>query len=316
MHTHACTRSVDAHRPRLRRPPVLAATAPPLLTPVGAERWELPHPLSSHVHVQCALARCQAPPLLLARPEDAAAVTAMHELLGETDRDGVWAELWPSALALARELSARPGLAAGCACAELGAGLALPTLAAASAGARRSLATDREPRALWCALAGAGANGFTAGPLPGGPSLPPLPGWPTPSSAARVDAALLDWTALEASLAAAEREGLAVRASFDVLLLADVLYLPGVHHVAAAVAALLAPGGRVLLADTSARAGKAGLRAAFLAALLAAGGGALEVAQTRRVVVEMAAPEADSNTGRLHSVELCLLGPPGWQPPP
>jgi len=268
------------------------------------------------VRVQCALACCEDPPLLLARPEDVASVEAMHALLGETDRDGVWAELWPSSVALARELAARPSLAAGCACAELGAGLALPTLAAAAAGAVRSLATDREPRALWCALASAGANGFTAGLLPPAPSLPPLPGWPAPRSPARVEAALLDWTALAASLGAAEGAGLAVRAAFDVLLLADVLYLPGVHHVAAAVAALLAPGGRVLLADTSARAGKEGLRAAFLAALLAAGGGALAVAQRRVVVVEMAACEADSNTGRLHSVELCLLGPPGWQPPP
>lgn len=56
-----------------------------------------------------------------------------------------WAELWPSALALARVVGALP--LAGARVVELGCGLALPSLAAAQAGAR-VLATDWSPDAV------------------------------------------------------------------------------------------------------------------------------------------------------------------------
>jgi predicted nicotinamide N-methyase len=67
-----------------------------------------------------------------------------------------WAELWPSAVALARAVAARDlhGLAA----VELGCGLALPSIAAALGGAR-VLATDWSPDALAYAERNARANG-------------------------------------------------------------------------------------------------------------------------------------------------------------
>jgi predicted nicotinamide N-methyase len=67
-----------------------------------------------------------------------------------------WAELWPSAVALARALAARD--VEGLTVVELGCGLALPSIAAALGGAR-VLATDWSPDALAYAARNARANG-------------------------------------------------------------------------------------------------------------------------------------------------------------
>jgi predicted nicotinamide N-methyase len=283
--------------------------------------------------------------------------------------DAVWAEVWPSAVAMADELLECPALVAGAtgarrtsqscrthahtsalfahhstdchrgaqvpffalsltrAVCELGAGVALGGLAAAVAGASVVAVSDREPRALWCALAAAAANGLRAAPLPplppGAPPLPPLPPasaaaasasaatTPVSASAPLLRAELIDW---DAPLPAA------LRGAFDVLLLCDVLYQPGsVARIADVAAFLLAPGGRVLLADTAHRPGKEGLRARFLDALLAqpgGGGGAgeprLELRSRRTRVVAMPAPAADSNTGGAHPVEISVIAPRGW----
>jgi len=188
---------------------------------------------------------------------------------------------------------------------ELGSGVALGGLAAALAGASRVLVTDREPRALWCALAGAALNALPLAPLALPPAGPPLP--PLPASAGRgppvVFAAVLDWDApLPPHL----------RAAFDVLLLCDVLYQPdSVARIADVAAHLLRPGGAVLLADTASRPGKAGLRARFLDALLARGQGSLQLVARRTRVVAMPAPDADSNTGDLHPVEIHVIARAG-----
>jgi predicted nicotinamide N-methyase len=99
-----------------------------------------------------------------------------------------WAELWPSGVALARAVAARDLL--GLAVVELGCGLALPSLAAARAGAR-VLATDWSPDALAYASRNAAANGVT------------------------VETARVAW---------AEPQRLLARAPFDLILGADVLY--------------------------------------------------------------------------------------------
>ena len=99
-----------------------------------------------------------------------------------------WAELWPSAVALARAVAARE--VDGLSVVELGCGLALPSIAAAIAGAR-VLATDWSPDALAYAERNARANG------------------------AELETARVAW---------AQPDELVGRGPFDLVLAADVLY--------------------------------------------------------------------------------------------
>lgn len=71
-----------------------------------------------------------------------------------------WAELWPSAVALAHVIARRP--LTGRPVLELGCGLALPSLAAVLAGGR-VLATDWAPDALELAARNAERNGLELG---------------------------------------------------------------------------------------------------------------------------------------------------------
>jgi predicted nicotinamide N-methyase len=124
-----------------------------------------------------------------------------------------WAELWPSARALARSLLEMAPPAGRVL--ELGCGLALPSLALAARGAS-VVASDWYPEALEFARANALRN-----------SIPPP------------ETRLVDWRAPPPDLG-----------RFALVLAADVLYE---KRNADALAALLplvtAPGGRVLLAD-------------------------------------------------------------------
>jgi predicted nicotinamide N-methyase len=99
-----------------------------------------------------------------------------------------WAELWPSAVALARAVAARD--VDGLPVVELGCGLALPSIAAALAGAR-VLATDWSPDALVYAERNARAN------------------------RAALETARVAW---------AQPDELVRRGPFDLVLAADVLY--------------------------------------------------------------------------------------------
>ena len=99
-----------------------------------------------------------------------------------------WSVLWRSGVALARELDGRP--LRGLRVVELGCGLAVPSIAAARAGAS-VLATDLDPEALEVVAQNADANGV------------------------HVETAAIDW---------AEPEELISRAPFDLVLAADVLY--------------------------------------------------------------------------------------------
>jgi len=127
-----------------------------------------------------------------------------------------WAEVWPSGRVLAEWLAGQD--LTGLRVVELGAGLALPSLVALRAGAR-ILATDWYPDAL--AFARANARGAGLGDLP---------------------TLEVDWGAPPEALHAA--------GPFDLVLGADVLY-ENRHgpQLAPLVASLVAPGGRIVIAD-------------------------------------------------------------------
>lgn len=125
-----------------------------------------------------------------------------------------WAELWPSAIALARHVATRD--LRGRRALELGCGLGLTAIAAARAGAR-VLATDWADDALVFTQLNAARN------------------------ATSVETALLVWGRLDA---------LEELGSFDLVLAADVLY--EARHADPLLSVLdraLAPGGEALVAD-------------------------------------------------------------------
>ncbi len=143
--------------------------------------------------------------------------TSADALIDEKDFEGderlpYWAELWPSAIALARHLS-REDLS-GRRAIELGCGVGLPSVVALARGAH-VLATDHYGAALDFTVHNARSN---LGREPG--------------------TALLDWHA-------PERLG-----TFDLVLAADVLYeRRSALALADLVPGLLAPGGDAILAD-------------------------------------------------------------------
>jgi predicted nicotinamide N-methyase len=151
--------------------------------------------------------------LTIVRPRDA------EELLDEDafDRDEFlpyWAELWPSGLALAGAIGGRP--VAGSRVLELGCGLALPSIAAALAGAR-VLATDWSPEAVALASWNARRNGV------------------------QISTAVADW---------GDPSRLRLGAPWDVVLAADVLYeRRNVDVLLGLVPGLVDGTGEVLLAD-------------------------------------------------------------------
>jgi predicted nicotinamide N-methyase len=125
----------------------------------------------------------------IARPPDAEALLD-EEAFEREEFLPYWAELWPSALALARAVAARD--VTGLSVVELGCGLALPSIAAALGGAR-VLATDWSPDALAYAERNAHANG------------------------GQLETARVAW---------AQPDELVGRGPFDLVLAADVLYEP------------------------------------------------------------------------------------------
>jgi predicted nicotinamide N-methyase len=143
---------------------------------------------------------------------------AADELIDEAEFESderlpYWADLWPSARALARRLLDGP-LPPGRVL-ELGSGVALPSLALLWRGAD-VLATDYYADALLFARANAARNG-----------LPELP------------TALVDWRDLPPELGRCET-----------VIAADVLYeMRNAEHLAEALPRVLAPGGRALVAD-------------------------------------------------------------------
>jgi len=93
--------------------------------------------------------------LLLLAPRDGEELLS-EEAFAHEEFLPYWAELWPSALALARVIARRP--LTGRRTIELGCGLGLPAIAAAAAGAR-VLATDWSPDAVAMTARNAARNG-------------------------------------------------------------------------------------------------------------------------------------------------------------
>jgi predicted nicotinamide N-methyase len=93
--------------------------------------------------------------LVLLAPRDRDALLS-EEAFEQEEFLPYWAELWPSALALARAVARRP--LTGRRTLELGCGLGLPAIAAARAGAR-VLATDWSPDAVAMTARNAARNG-------------------------------------------------------------------------------------------------------------------------------------------------------------
>jgi predicted nicotinamide N-methyase len=100
-----------------------------------------------------------------------------------------WSVLWRSGVALARELDGAP--LRGLRVVELGCGLAVPSIAAARAGAT-ALATDQSAAALALAERNAQANGV------------------------RIETVIVDWW---------DPDELVARGPFDLVVAADLLYL-------------------------------------------------------------------------------------------
>ena len=155
--------------------------------------------------------------LLVARPDDPESLID-ESRFDEDEFLPYWADLWPSGLALAEHLGELE--LAGKKVLELGCGLAVPSFAAALAGAE-VVATDWASEAVDLAAANAVVNGLS------------------------VTSAVLDW-------------GSGSRASvvghFDLVIAADVLYeerntLP----LLALLAETVAPGGEALIADPGRR---------------------------------------------------------------
>ena len=93
--------------------------------------------------------------LALLAPRDREALLS-EEAFAQEEFMPYWAELWPSALALARVIARRP--LTGRRTLELGCGLGLPAIAAAAAGAR-VLATDWAPDSIAMTARNAERNG-------------------------------------------------------------------------------------------------------------------------------------------------------------
>ncbi len=125
-----------------------------------------------------------------------------------------WAQLWPSALALARAVSAVP--LRGARTLELGCGLALPSVAAALAGGR-VLATDWSADAVAFAATNATRNGVA------------------------ISTAVCSWT---------EPAAIVARAPWDLVLASDVLYEPrNVDLLLGLLPRLVDGAGQVWIAD-------------------------------------------------------------------
>ena len=246
-------------RSRRRTSPVAAtAAASPAFVPApfvalkdarGADA-SIPHLQSDHlpVFLYQTVVPVAGADVKLVLPESEDLVVDMYAALGRPDDDPHWATLWQGSVALAEEVLSNPALVRGKRVLDLGTGLGLAGVAAGLAGAEEVVLTDREPRALYCALCAAAANGLTVvddgddgrayarGDAPGldGVSLPEVLTFDKTKSKARVSAALLDWFEPKFSTLGA--------APFDVVLACDVLYTPSAVDV-------IAPLVRSLLAD-------------------------------------------------------------------
>ncbi len=153
--------------------------------------------------------------LVIARPDDPESLIDENRF-EEDEFLPYWADLWPSGLALAAHLGELD--LAGKRVLELGCGLALPSLAAALAGAE-VVASDWAPEAVDLVASNAAANGLA------------------------LTATVLDWAS-----------GASAIGHFDLVVAADVLYEErNAPPLAALLAKTVAPLGEALIADPGRR---------------------------------------------------------------
>lgn len=147
----------------------------------------------------------------------AGAVLSEHDeqrLLSEDPRPPYGIALWPAAIALAHELTARAADLRGRTVLELGAGTGFPGIVAASLGAK-VVQTDRNEVPMSICRRNAERNGVTT-----------------------IEHRVADWTLWDDP------------ARYDLIIGADVIYSEQMHeHLRPIFESNLAPGGRVLLSD-------------------------------------------------------------------
>lgn len=152
--------------------------------------------------------------ILLLRPRDSEGLLDERAFAEEDEYLPYWAELWPSALGLARALDGRA--LHGARVVELGCGLGLPSIAAALAGGRVT-ATDWSADAVGFAARNAAHNGV------------------------EIATAVVAWNRPETLLA----EG-----RWDLVIGSDLLYeARNVPQLLALLPELVAPRGSILIAD-------------------------------------------------------------------
>lgn len=127
----------------------------------------------------------------------------------------VWVDVWPAALALARWIKINSPLFEGKTVLELGAGLGLPGLVAAIAGAREVVQTDYVEEAVRLARQSAHLNNLS-----------------------QVRNVVADWRSFP------------LTEQFDLIIGSDFLYLPATFpYLKKIFASSLAPGGKLVIAD-------------------------------------------------------------------
>ena len=220
--------------PRFVPPPFIE-----LMTNAGNENATIPHLQSDHLPIYLYETKVTVgdTTISLVLPESEDAIVDVYSALGRPNDDPHWATLWQGSVALAEQILENPELVKDKRVIDLGTGLGLAGIAAAIAGASEVVLTDREPKALYCVLCAAAANGLEViSPEPGSLSQPysddgvPLPellrfqernkGESSNSSkeSSKVSVNVLDWFAPDFSQFGAD--------GFDVVLACDVLYTP------------------------------------------------------------------------------------------
>jgi len=219
---------------------------------------ELPHEQSAHAPVALVLATIavERDEVKVVMPSSEEDVVNALSACGRARDDPHWADVWHGSVALAREITRRPELVRGKRVMDLGCGVGLAGIASALAGAREVVMSDREERALWCALSGCKANGIKdvreiprEWNSPDGIELPKVMTFDDvrdSGSSCVVSAAKVDWFEPEKA-----------PSGFDVVLACDVLYNPDAVDAIATLALKLFEGtdggGTFVLADPPGR---------------------------------------------------------------
>ena len=141
----------------------------------------------------------------------------------QDDHDPSWAVVWPTAISLTNYLLSNPSLVRGKRVVELGAGVGLVGLTAATLGAKSVILTDREPLALHCAMSTVAVHGWNS-EASASSSLS------SPSSVPLVSAGLLDWEDVGDGKVDTKNDDddssfvHQIKGSADVVVASDVLY--------------------------------------------------------------------------------------------